>query len=303
MLHSFMCNNIGAVPMRRLLIVLVCPLTSTFVIRNQTQFLDGSFLHVNGSACCTPSTNPHPVNSVSQCENRCVQMGSDYEAFVFQPSFGICWLGKSGKIGLLEVPGLDRISGISANVKPGEKIALSRNELPSLLNHTVSVGLGVLLGVGHGEFAKHLLSSWPGALYLVDPYIHIWRGYDEADNVDDRTHQLIYENLRSQLVPYEGRHVLVRDFSTSFADVWLDKLKTPPVFVYLDNNPAADAVLSDIQTWWPILAPGGVMAGNMYYKASVRSSVNKMFTDTGVRIYQTYEDDLHVNWVVFKPLL
>ncbi len=40
-----------------------------------------------------------------------------------------------------------------------------------------------------------------GVLYLCDPFIHLFRGYDDPQyNVDDRTHQLNFENMRNKLL-------------------------------------------------------------------------------------------------------
>lgn len=107
------------------------------------------------------------------------------------------------------VPGLVKIPEPAAGTTPSE------NELPMYLDTFFSNRVGVILGVGKGEFVSRLLKAWKSTfLYLVDPYIHIWRGYDEPSNVDDKTHQMIFETLRSQLVSFEGKHMFIRDFSS-----------------------------------------------------------------------------------------
>lgn len=169
-------------------------------------------------------------------------------------------------------------------------------------------GLGVVLGVGRGDFAMRLLSDWSSAqgLYLVDPYIHIWRGYDDPANLNDREHQMIFEDLRNRFVPFEGRYVLVRDFSHSFAETYNRGGQTPgpPTFVYVDANPAEEAVSRDLDAWWQLLAPGGMLAGGSYVDgagdARVRSSVDRFATRQGLQVYLTH-DDQPPSWFCFKP--
>ena len=77
-------------------------------------------------------------------------------------------------------------------------------------------GLGVVLGVGRGNFVKNLFAEWSNmaGLYLVDPYIHLYKGYESPFNVDDRTHQLIFEKLRQELHEMGvSKFAFIRDFS------------------------------------------------------------------------------------------
>lgn len=164
-------------------------------------------------------------------------------------------------------------------------------------------GLGVVLGVGHGDFALRLLAEWTVSqgVYLVDPYIHTWRGYDDPANVDDRQHQLIYEDLRNRLVQYEGRYVLVRDFSHSFAETYYRGGQTPgpPSFVYVDANPAEEAITRDLELWWQLLASGGILAGGSYAD-TVRSVVDRFATKQSLQVYTT-QDDATPSWFFLKP--
>eukprot|EP00913_Durusdinium_trenchii_P003501 g3241.t1 len=150
-----------------------------------------------------------------------------------------------------------------------------RDELGQLLQAQMPRGLGVILGVGRGDFALKLLRDWSSAhgLYLVDPFIHQWRGYEDFAYLPD---------LRNRLEPYEGRYVLVRDFSYSFAEVYRRADQTPGVatFIYIDANHAEEEVTRDLELWWPILASGGLMAGSTYMddaarKIQVRAAVDR----------------------------
>ncbi|KAF4703143.1 hypothetical protein FOZ63_026105 [Perkinsus olseni] len=73
-------------------------------------------------------------------------------------------------------------------------------------------------------------------VYLVDPYIHVWKGYDDPDNnLNDRDHQLRFEQLRNDLhyspsIP-DWKYAFMRDFSFSLAPWWQTKDLPRPTFM------------------------------------------------------------------------
>lgn len=177
-------------------------------------------------------------------------------------------------------------------------------------------GVGVVLGVGPaGKFARHFLKFWTnGILYMCDPFIHVFNGYDDKEfNVDDRTHQLNFENLRTALVldkSIQGRYSMVREFSFSFFRLWIEKKydlgQHPPRFVYIDNNPATQAVLRDLRDWWQVLLPGGVMAGPRIFRPDVLEAVKTFSAEMGVKpvLYLEPwpgEKPGGPGWVIVKP--
>lgn len=170
-------------------------------------------------------------------------------------------------------------------------------------------GLGVVLGVGRGDFAMRLLGDWASAqgLYLVDPFIYQWRGYNDPANLPDRDQQLIFEDLRNRLAPYDGRFVLVRDFSHSFAEGYHSSGQAAgqPTFVYVDANHAEQAVSRDLELWWALLARGGLLAGSTYTdddtgNIRVRTAVDRFASRQRLQVYLTH-DDSPPSWFVFKP--
>mmetsp|Transcript_74155 Transcript_74155/g.188148 ORF Transcript_74155/g.188148 Transcript_74155/m.188148 type:complete len:352 (+) Transcript_74155:87-1142(+) len=201
-----------------------------------------------------------------------------------------------------QVPPAVPSAGAAAGAAQLPLMLRRRDDFGRFLQARQPRGLGVVLGVGRGEFALRLLSEWSAAqgVYLVDPFIHIWRGYDDPANLQDREHQMIFEDLRNRLVSFEGRYVLVRDFSHSFAETYHRGGQTsgPPTFVYLDANPAEEAVSRDIELWWQLLASGGILAGGSY--SSVRTSVDRFGARHGQQVYLTH-DDTPQSWFLLKP--
>lgn len=205
------------------------------------------------------------------------------------------------------VPG----AGPMASMPPAggaDAMLRSRSDFGRFLEARQPRGLGVVLGIGRGDFALRLMADWGSAqgLYLVDPFIHIWRGYDDPSNLNDRDHQVVFEELRNRLAPFEGRHVLVRDFSHSFAEVYRGGGQTPgpPTFIYIDANHAEQAVSRDLELWWPLLAPGGILAGSTYSddaegRVRVRTAVDRFAAGSGAKVYLTH-DDMPPSWFIFK---
>ncbi|CAD7976064.1 unnamed protein product [Amoebophrya sp. A25] len=152
-------------------------------------------------------------------------------------------------------------------------------------------GIGMILGVGKNPLALDLLQQWhtsPG-LYLVDPFIHIYQGYDEPENLSDWEHQRCFEDLRNRIHRFEGRYSIMRDFSQSFAITWRhNPLQQPPPplsLVYVDNNPSHAAVLRDLADWWGSLGPKGIIAGPSWSrKESVRQAVTEFSQQIGAPI-------------------
>lgn len=150
-------------------------------------------------------------------------------------------------------------------------------------------GIGIVLGIGpSAEFPRWFLRQWKnGVLYLCDPFIHIFSGYDDLEfNVDDRTHQANFENIRTVLVDdvrIQGRYSMVREFSFSFFGLWTSGKfefgEIPPRFVYVDNNPHWEAIVRDMSDWWQDLLPGGVMAGPRIQLTQVQKGVEAFIAE------------------------
>lgn len=180
----------------------------------------------------------------------------------------------------------------------------------SFLQQTFGNAIGVLLGVGNGRLALELLRSWPhGVLFLVDPYIHLRRGYDREENLQDDDHQRQYEHLRNLLhdMPeVQGRYSFVREFSFAVPQVWREKQwANDPKFVYHDGNPSYGAVRTDLNAWWPILASGGIMAGTNYTTrgdgsvVGVRRAVEEFAGQRGLQVFVT-NDPVEPSWLLLK---
>lgn len=169
--------------------------------------------------------------------------------------------------------------------------------------------VGVVLGVGDGRNAVPLLTGWASTfIYLVDPYIHIWRGYDSPFNVDDKTHQMIYESLRYRFTnEFNGKFMFIRDFAHEFAVTYRKAQGQPaPGFVLVDANPAYASVRRDIEAWYPLIQPGGMIAGTLYRNEGdsigVKRAVDEFARSQNVHVRSfTDHNSKDIIWVIEKP--
>lgn len=194
--------------------------------------------------------------------------------------------------------------------QPPQYAGFSERQLGNFLEQNIGNAFGVLLGVGSGRVGLELLNTWPtGVLFLVDPYIHLRRGYDRPENVDDYEQQRQYEHLRNVLhdrPDVQGRYSFVREFSFAVPQIWREKQWGPdPKFVYLDAIPSYGAVRTDLHAWWPLLAQGGVMAGTNYTTlgdgtaVGVRRAVDEFAVERGLQVFVT-SDLGEPGWILLK---
>lgn len=146
---------------------------------------------------------------------------------------------------------LERYSSVPADTFLPPEIA-SRAEFGDLLNARGLVGQAVEIGTHRGIFAEQLLSRWRGRLLTcVDPWTGKMAGSDnrEAD----------YQLARERLAQFGQRVELLRLTS----DEACDRFSAGSLdFVYLDGDHHHEAVLADMENYWPLLAGGGVLAGH-----------------------------------------
>jgi Methyltransferase domain/galactosyl transferase GMA12/MNN10 family len=179
--------------------------------------------------------------------------------------------------------------------RPARRIAAMtdvcrREEIPLLLNSLGLVGTGVQVGVRKGRFSEHVLERWHGKkLISIGP----WRAEPPDEDVDNS--RLARFGQRSELWPGTGAEAIPA-FSPGFLD-----------FVYLDAPQDIQTVRDDLESWWPLVRSGGVIAGHYYLDAlpegvfGVRSTVDAFFSELGLRVHVTTDDAPWPSWIAIKP--
>lgn len=183
------------------------------------------------------------------------------------------------------------------------RVIPSRLELPILLNARRLTGSAVEVGVDEGIFSEYLLEYWDGErLISVDP----WREmppdeYTDTCNISQASMERKYETAKRRLASFGDRSDVWRETSIeAAARVTPDSLD----FVYLDARHSYEGVTEDLQVWFPLVRPGGLMAGHDYNDGvfvegvhGVRSAVNEFFGARAIPVRHTYTDLPNASWI------
>ena len=124
-------------------------------------------------------------------------------------------------------------------------------------------GTAVEVGVDEGIFSEYLLQYWRGQrLISVDPWLEMPPNqYTDTCNVPQGSMEEKYESTKHLLAPFGDRSEVWRQTSVEaaghLAPGSLD-------FVYLDACHSYEGVTEDLHVWFPLMRPGGLMAGHDY---------------------------------------
>mmetsp|Transcript_25556 Transcript_25556/g.60441 ORF Transcript_25556/g.60441 Transcript_25556/m.60441 type:complete len:290 (+) Transcript_25556:75-944(+) len=180
---------------------------------------------------------------------------------------------------------------------------------------------GIEIGVQRGIFSEHNLQNWPSCqkYYLVD----LWGqqpNYKDVANVDDAKQEQLFEETKTRLAPYENKIEYHRMYSNEAAQ----KLALAGVqvdFVYVDARHDYCGCKEDMELYWPLVKPGGVMAGHDFAEDSevrgqdwsvcmdgsihpeaVRGAVIEFSKKRKLSIGLTYREAKFNSWWIRKPL-
>ena len=120
------------------------------------------------------------------------------------------------------------------------------------------------LGVQRGFYTDSYLytAKKNKKYYLVDTWEQR-KNYSDAANVDNEEQNIRYNHAMKRLAPYRKRTELVvlRNFTTDAALLVPDNSID---FIYVDARHDYCGVTEDLESWFPKLKLGGIMAGDDY---------------------------------------
>ena len=143
----------------------------------------------------------------------------------------------------------------------------TRYDVGALLRQRGLSGPAAELGTQRGNYSARLLRTWRNcSLYVqVDAWAPL-SNYEDKANKGEATQQL-YKSMalahlnRMEEAGFAERamqcHNLTSVCATRFPPAFFD-------FIYVDARYDRLGVLEDLTAWWPLLRPGGVMAGHDY---------------------------------------
>lgn len=153
----------------------------------------------------------------------------------------------------------------------------TRDELGVLLNQLNLSNTGVEVGAWRGYYSERLLNTWNGEkLYLVDIWKHQKSGYYNTLNASDTEHENNYKLTLQSIQKFSGRCEIIRKFSVEAAEMFEDGSLD---FVYIDANHTYEAVIEDLNAWYPKVKCGGIVAGHDFLEGGIPFGVKRAVTD------------------------
>jgi len=151
---------------------------------------------------------------------------------------------------------------------------------------------GVEVGVFLGINSYMLLESCPNIAELigVDPY----REYQDWQNYITQAHQDRVYQMLSANMPYIGPRFNHIKLSSTEAAASLEDGEYD--FVFIDADHSMKAVLSDLDSWWPKLRRGGIMAGHDSNMFSVNFAVTSWAKRHGIDPSEVQTTDNNAWW-------
>lgn len=141
----------------------------------------------------------------------------------------------------------------------------SRMDLPRILNELGLVDHGVEIGVQRGIFSAHIRSGWDGfVLHCVDPWAPYPGVSDSADRHESYRMDAIANLDAACLAKTVGSYIIHRTTSQDFAAEMAEHKQPVFDFIYIDGDHDEAPFRRDVEALWPLLNPGGIMAGHDY---------------------------------------
>lgn len=143
----------------------------------------------------------------------------------------------------------------------------------------------------------------------------------DGANVPQSEQDRIMNEAKSNLAAYSDKLVWLRNFTNEAVSL----IKEPLDYVYVDARHDYCGCYDDMEMYWPLLKPGGIMAGHDYEtgasikallpnedwglcgngsrnEGAVVSAVNDFFKRLGLTVTVTYREGQWNSWMVRKPL-
>ncbi|CAB9500525.1 expressed unknown protein [Seminavis robusta] len=180
---------------------------------------------------------------------------------------------------------------------------------------------GIEIGVQLGLFAEYNLKSWPAC--QTYKLIDLWQqqvNYKDAANVENSVHESFFQQTKERLQPFEKITQYYRMYSNEAAKIIAEEGQQVD-FVYVDARHDYCGCKEDIELYWPLIKPGGILAGHDFMenyevapqdwsicmdgsihpeavKGAVMEFANKHKLPVGV----TYRETMWNSWWIRKPL-
>ena len=138
----------------------------------------------------------------------------------------------------------------------------------------------VEVGTYRGQFAKHLHSTNPNKLYLVDPWKKFGKDvFPDYTQYEQDKWDLLYESVKAKF-NYDNV-TIIRKTSEEAINMFEDNSID---LVYIDGNYTFDFVKMDLNLWLPKVKKGGMLCGHDYQLSSVTKAVKQFLEERNLAI-------------------
>ncbi|KAJ3185971.1 hypothetical protein HDU85_000885 [Gaertneriomyces sp. JEL0708] len=200
----------------------------------------------------------------------------------------------------------------------------SRDDIAALLEKEGAT-VGIELGVQLGLFSESTLKKWPSCeqYILVDVWAH-QENYVDGANVSNEKQEAKYRETLKRLSPWKNITRVMRMYTNDAHPILADQ-GVQADYVYVDARHDYCGTLDDIKNYWPLLRPGGIMAGHDFITnedvkvylpkedwgicadgsrndGAVKGAVMDFADAMGLQVVATYKDTQWVTWMIRKPL-
>ena len=190
-------------------------------------------------------------------------------------------------------------------------------------------GNAVEIGVREGAFAEKQMRVWaPKAdknsiYYMIDAWqqrtgdlgVDAKKFPTAARDLNDGNdnHLRRMKEAEGRVSKFPGQYKLIREFSLEAANQFPDEYFD---YMYIDALHTYEAVIADLNAWWPKLKKGGIMAGDDFgdwsdprdgrtanlYQWGVRRAVKEFAANNQLPFFVTYRLDCYADpaWYTVK---
>lgn len=132
----------------------------------------------------------------------------------------------------------------------------SRIQLVELMKHFELPLIAAEVGVAEGRLSKDFLTWGIEKIYLIDiwekvPFIKGCGSFEQEWHDDN------YKSVLEKIKGYEEKVIMLKGFSYKMADTIPDESLG---LVYIDGDHTYEGARADINSYWPKLVKGGIMA-------------------------------------------
>lgn len=181
--------------------------------------------------------------------------------------------------------------------------------------------VGAEIGVQRGIFSRALLNRWKSARHFT--LVDVWNqqeNYFDGANQNASVHLGFKAEAMKRVENFSKMGVII-DVCHGFSVKCTERYKKEFFdFIYVDARHDYNGVMEDLQSWWPLLKPGGIMAGHDYLTGiegppwsnwsinsdgtvnfrSVKGAVDDFANKYGLQLTVSYREKNYNTWAVRK---